>query len=119
MNLRIHSVENKGNLDKECVWIDVTESVADLSYYLICDSTYTENGKISNELRHTYWFPTRSVEKGDWIKLMTKAGKNSKSSNDRRTTTHTLYWGLGRTVWNTDGDCAVLFQLKTWKATKA
>lgn len=118
MKVKIHSIADKGNLEKEVIWIEVLEDVADLSYYMICDTTYTDDDHISNELRHIYWFPKQSVKKGDWIALYTKDGKKSASSNNRGTTTHTFYWNLSRTIWNKDGDCAVLFKLETWKAQK-
>lgn len=115
MKIQIHSIAEKGNLEKEIIWLKVLEDVADLSYYLVCDTTYTDDNHISNELRHVFWFPKQSVEKGDWIALHTKNGKKSSSSNNSGTTTHRFYWNLGRTVWNKDGDCAVLFKVETWK----
>lgn len=117
--LDVISIEGKGDLDNECVWLDVKEDIADLSYYLIFDTTYTDNEHISNELRHTYWFARRSVSRGDYIKLMTKKGVYSTSGNKRNTTTHVLYWGLDRTVWNKDGDCAVFFKCESWKTKRA
>jgi hypothetical protein len=119
MKIKIHSIENKGDLDSEVVWLDVVEDVTDLGYYMVCDTTYTDDNHISNELRHAYWFPTKAVKKGDWIALYTKNGTNGTSSNKRETTTHKFFWKLGRTVWNKDGDCAVLFQLTTWKTKRA
>lgn len=118
MKLKVLSVENKGNLEKETVWLDVLEDAA-IHYYLLCDTTYTDDDHISNELRHTYWFPTKSVKKGDYIALHTKDGKNTEGANNRNSTTHHFYWKLGKTIWNKDGDCAVLFKIDTWKTTKA
>lgn len=119
MDLEVVSIEGKGDLDKECIWLDVKEDIGNLSYYLVTDTTYTDDDKISNELRHVYWFPTMAVKKGDYIKLMTKAGKNGTTGNKRDTTTHLLYWKLGRTVWNQDGDCAVVFKVTTWKTKRS
>lgn len=51
-NLRIHSVENKANLTKECIWLDVLEDISDLSRYLVRDTTHSESDHVSNELRH-------------------------------------------------------------------
>jgi hypothetical protein len=117
MKLKVHSVENKGDLDKEVVWLEVIEP-CDLSYYIIADNTYTAEGKISNELRHVYWFPSRNVAKGDYIALRTTNGSNTTTTNDRKTTTYIYYWNLGHSVWNKDGDCAVLFKLTTWNTTR-
>lgn len=95
------------------------EDVSDLSRYLVCDTTYSDGDHVSNELRHMYWFPKDSVKKGDWIKLMTKAGTNSTALNERGTTTHIFYWNLGRTNWNKDGDYAFVAKLESWKVKRA
>lgn len=119
MKIKIHSIEESGNLEKECVWLDILEDVSDLGHYMVCDTTYADDSHISNELRHTFWFPPKSVRKGDWIALRTKDGKNATAPNVRGGTTHTFYWNLGRTIWNKDGDCAVLFELSTWNSHRA
>ncbi len=116
--LSIHSAEHKGELDKECLWLEVHEDIPSLSYYSVCDTTYTDDDHISNELRHVYWFPKKSVKKGDWLLLYTKVGKSSSSVNNHKTTTHTFYWQLGRTVWNKDGDAAMLFKHETWNTKR-
>ncbi|HYR74360.1 MAG TPA: hypothetical protein VEM96_00835 [Pyrinomonadaceae bacterium] len=114
MNIKIHSVVGKGDLDKELTWLQVLADVSDLSFYMVCDTTYKDNNSISNELRHIYWLPKQSVKQGDWIAVHTKDGKNTTVKNEQGTTTHHFYWNLGRTIWNKDGDCAVLFNLNSW-----
>jgi hypothetical protein len=116
MKIEIHSIADKGNLEKEIIWLKVLDDVEDLEYYMVSDTTYTDTNHISNEHRHIYWFPKKSVKKGDWIALRTKNGKQSSASNKSGTITHTFYWNLGRTIWNKDGDSAILFNIKTWKA---
>lgn len=59
------------------------------------------------------------MKKGDWIRLMTKNGADTSAKNDKGSVTHTFYWKLGKTVWNKDGDAAILFQLSGWKTTRA
>lgn len=117
--LELISIEGQGNLDKECVWLNVKEDIDDLAFYMVTDTTYTNDHHISNELRHVFWFPKMAVKKGDYIRLSTKKGKTGTTTNTRNTTTHLLFWGLGRTVWNQDGDCAVLFGLSGWETMKA
>lgn len=119
MRLKVHSVDGKGDLSNECVWMTVADDIANLAYYILCDTTYTNSDHISNELRHIYWFPKKAAKKGDWVRLITKDGKNSSSSNDQGSTTHTFFWNLGRTVWNKDGDAALLFHVETWATKRA
>src|SRR6266404_6319207 len=117
MKLDIISIEDKGDLSKETIWLDVLED-ADLKYYLVSDTTFTGENQISNELRHVYWFRSKQVKKGDYVALHTKDGTDSATPNKRNATTYHIYWDLGRTIWNKDGDCAVLFEVNTWKAKK-
>lgn len=119
MNIEIHSIVNNGDQTKEYVLLEVKEDCK-LQYYMICDTTYTGDGKISNELRHTYWFPPKSVKKGDFIRLYTEDGKNNSLDNNGGSTTHNFYWNIGRPIWNDEKDRAVLFEINTWtsKSTK-
>lgn len=118
MKLKIFSIEGKGDLEKEVVWIEVIDTCG-IQNYVVSDTTYANENHISNELRHIFWFPTKEVSKGDLIALWTKSGSIRIGRNNRNTNTHHFYWKLGRTVWNKDGDCAVLFELNDWKTTKA
>ena len=114
MELEIHSVADKGDLENERLWVQVTADVLNLMYFAAADTTYPDDAKVSNELRHVYRFPPSwSTKKGDWICLYTKPGTNSKDTNDQNTTTHTFYWNLGRTIWNKGWDQAVLFKFTT------
>ena len=62
---------------------------------MICDTTYTEDHHISNELRHVYWFRKTSVKKGDWIKLLTTNGENTTTSNKSQHDYSHFLLGLG------------------------
>jgi hypothetical protein len=117
MKVEIHSLENRGDQNEERIWLKVNED-CNLTYYIISDTTYTSSNSISNKLRHIYWFAPKEVKAGDWVLLHTKNGTNSESNNKAGTKTHIYYWGLNRPVWNDDGDCGVLFELKTWMTKK-
>ncbi|MGU1385699.1 hypothetical protein ACSEQ0_26210 [Pseudomonas aeruginosa] len=117
-SLKVHSIDGKGDIQNECLWLAVLEDIPDLSFYLVCDTTYTDDDHISNELRHLFWFPAKSVKKGDWVKLATGIGTNSISSNKKGTATHHFYWNLGNSVWNKAGDAATVFSVSGWKTTR-
>lgn len=51
------------------------------------DSTYDEEGNISNKHRHMFVFPDQNVKKGDFVWLYTKKGNYYKRDNDSNTTT--------------------------------
>jgi hypothetical protein len=116
MKVNISSVNNKGNYEQEYVTLKVAEA-CDIGYYLLSDSTYTDEGKLSNKIRHIYWFPDKPVGKGDFVFLYTRGkrpGDKAEWKNKEGTTTHAFYWNLKAAVWNDDGDYAVLFEVNTW-----
>jgi len=117
MNIEIVNIIDRGEANKERLWLKVLSST-NLSYFIVFDTTYTSDNSISNLQRHAYWFNPKEVRGGDYVVLYTKPGKNSEEKNDDGSTTHFLYWGLDKTIWNKQGDCAVLFELKTWQTSK-
>lgn len=118
MKLKILSIHEQGNANKEYVLLEVVED-CNLDYYGLADTTYTSNDKISNKLRHFYWFPATNVKKGEWAVLQTGTGKNDQYTAASGKKVHRFFWGLGSAVWNNDGDAAVLFEMRTWKTTRA
>ena len=120
MKVEIQSIKNQGDFDKEYVTLKVVED-CDLKYYMIADSTYTSENSISNKLRHSYWFAPKKAKKGDFVWLYTRAKKSGDKvswATESKTTTHVYYWGLKTAVWNDEGDCAVLFEIKGWNTKK-
>lgn len=120
MQVRIKSINNQGGYEDEYATLEVLED-CDIGGYLLSDSTYTDDGKVSSKLRHVYWFPDKQVKKGDFVRLYTrpfKAGENRSWSNTAGSTTHSFFWGLRTAVWNDAGDCAVLFDIRDWKSKK-
>jgi hypothetical protein len=118
MNIEIMSAVEKGAMGNECIVLKVKNNTDNMGNYLLSDTTYLEDKTVSNELRHIYWFPNKEVAKGDYIVLYTGKGKNKSSMNNENTHTHVLYWNLNITVWNKDGDRAVLFNIKERTFTK-
>lgn len=118
MKLRILSIHEQGSADKEYIWLEVLED-CNLDYYGLADTTYTSNESISNKLRHFFWFPKKDVKKGQRLVLRTGTGTNDEYVTSDGKTVHRFFWGLKSAVWNNDGDAAVLFEIKTWKTTRA
>ena len=55
----------------------------------------------------------------EWAALQTGTGKNDQYTAASGKKVHRFFWGLGSAVWNNDGDAAVLFEMRTWKTTRA
>ncbi|SDG27335.1 hypothetical protein SAMN05216571_10813 [Onishia taeanensis] len=117
MKLEILSVKGRGDHTQESVRLKVIDD-CDLKHYMVADTTYTGDTTISNRVRHTHWFKPGAVKQGDFVWLYTGPGKNTTRGNDSGSTTHVRYWGLNKAVWNDEGDCALLFQIATWRGKR-
>lgn len=84
-----------------------------LSYYLLLDNSYDEEGRVSNTHRHCYAFPNVNVKRGDYVVLYTGKGVRTSFNNKAQTTTYVFYWGFaGNTsVWNSVVDKAFLVKI--------
>lgn len=117
MKLKFRCILEHGH-ETERVIIDVF-SAGNLSNYIVFDTTYKGDNKISNKLRHSYWFVSQEVKKGDVIILYTKKGTNNSKTNADGSISYFYYWGLDSNVWNDDGDTGVLFEISAWSTIKA
>lgn len=117
MKLKIRTIHGHGKANEEYVIIDVADD-CNAQYYMLADTTYTNDNKISNKVRHTHWFSKAELKKGDVIILYTGAGTNGSKRNSNGSITYHRYWGLRTAVWNDDGDGAILFEINAWNTTK-
>lgn len=110
MKLKIVSVKGQGDAKAEYLMLQALED-CNLSSYAVVDNTYDSTGAPSNKLRHTYFFPSTQVKKGDYISLHTKAGKNAKAETTNGNPLYRFYWGLATSVWNDTGDTVHLLEI--------
>ncbi|MCI4449759.1 hypothetical protein [Klebsiella variicola] len=113
MSLTISHVNEHGELDKEYIVLAAT-GTTNLWYYMISDSTYHGDGTTSNKHRHVFDFdelPAITLHSGDLVLLHTKKGKFSITDLQGDKKAYFVYWGLDETVWNKDGDEAVLIKV--------
>lgn len=61
MKVKIISMHDHDNYENEYVLIEVLKD-CDIGEHMLADSTYKIIGKISNRVRHTYWFPDKDVK---------------------------------------------------------
>lgn len=113
MNVKIKYIKDSGDIKNERLVIQILKD-DDIGYYLVFDTTFTKDGNISNTVRHAYWFPDKNVSAGDIVVLYTKGGRQSEKVNKDGSTSHFFYRNMERTVWNKDGDCAVVLHINNW-----
>ncbi len=109
MQLQILKVRDAGDLENERIILKANQT-CEISWYILFDNTYDDDGNISNLWRHMYIFPKIEVKAGDFIWLYSKTGENSNRGNNSNTTTYLLYWGLDETIWNKENDTAHLIK---------
>lgn len=109
MKLKIENIYNHGTLDKEHVVLSVLED-CNLSAYVLMDTTYDKDGNVSNKHRHVKWLPSVQAKKGDRVSVWTKEGSDKSVTSDG-TRWHRVYWNMNTSIWNNDGDVAVLLQI--------
>lgn len=117
MELEIHSIANKGKLSDEFVWLKANAD-CELCHFMVADTTYVDETTPSNEVRFTHWFLPQKLKKEEWVQLRTGIGKDRSFTDVNGVKVYVRHWQLGRTVWNKDGDCAILFKLADWKTKK-
>ncbi|MEK6408821.1 MAG: hypothetical protein AABN34_18010 [Acidobacteriota bacterium] len=117
MKVEIVQIADRGKPSNERIHLRVLVNT-NMQYYIIFDSTYTSPNAISNKQRHAFWFPPHPVRAGDNVILVTGVGTQRHEPNTQGGTNHFFFWGLDRTIWNNTGDCAVLFEVSTWQASK-
>lgn len=110
MKLKITSVKNQGDANKEYVMLKALED-CNLNNYMILDNTYDAAGEPSNKSRHIYIFPDFSVKAGQYVCVSTRKGKYKLGKTDKGNPLHYFYWGLEHSVWNDDGDVAHLIRI--------
>lgn len=117
MDLKIDKVKGHGDAAHE--WVRLRASAdCDVGHYIIVDNTYYANGKVSNELRNSFWFPDKDIKEGDYVILRTGEGVDGTSEMTDRTPLHEFFWGLNSPVWNDSGDAITLIHADTWTFQK-
>lgn len=105
--LKLVEVRDPGT-SNERVFIRALQDV-DLGDYIVTDTTYRQNGTVSNKARHVYEFARKIVKAGEYVALHSAAGTYKvDKTNDSGIPLHRFYWGLNYRIWNKDGDTAWL-----------
>lgn len=118
--IRISSVQHKGELEREAVWLHAAGE-ENLKGYVLIRSYYRESGALSHDLVHGFWFPETVVKAGDWVLVYTKNGRPHAGANAKGTTTHRFYLNWTHAIWTPEAsaDCVVLIKAGSISHKKA
>lgn len=117
MKLEIRAVQGQVDAPNEYLMLLALDD-CDLSSYAGADNTYDASGSASNKVRHTFFFPSKQVKKGEWVALYTKSGKYNLGKTTSEKPLHCFYWGLTNAVWNDSRDIAHLLEISGVKKLK-
>ena len=117
MDLKLIKIADRGNDNERLIMRAVRK--CNLNEYIVLDTTYDEEGIVSNKHRHVYIMPNIDVNEGDFIWLYTRDGRYHTHNNVSKTITHNIYWGLDIHVWNNDGDKAYLIHYDDWNSIES
>ena len=102
MNLEITKITNKNN--RETIFLTARADI-NLKDYVIYDTTFAADGKLSNKGRHVFPFPELEVKSNQQIFLVI-------TSNIKMKKPLTFYWHRKSSVINNTGDHLVLLKIE-------
>lgn len=111
VDLQIIKVHNASKPGQEYVILQATADT-NLHYYAVIDATFNDDGSLSNEHRHVYFFPRRGLKKGEYVVLTSGTGSNGTvGSFTNGTPYYEYFWQSRACIWNDNGgDTASLIQ---------
>ena len=112
MDIELVSINNPG-LDNEYALIKVNRD-CNLSKFLIYDTTFDDEGRVSNKLPHMLRLPDYNVQvlRTRQIRLYTSRSYPIQEWSDpQHVNTLILSWRLNETIWNKEGDKATLVEI--------
>lgn len=112
MDIELVSINNPG-LDNEYALIRVNRD-CNLKKFLIYDTTFDDEGRVSNKLPHMFRLPDYNVKvlRTSQIRLYTSRSYPIQEWSDpQHVNTLILSWRLNETIWNKEGDKATLVEI--------
>ena len=116
MRVNINRIAAAGDLDQERVVLKVS-SKDDIGNYALLRSAY-EDGSVTTDISHAFWFPDESVASGDLVILYSRVGIDKTKKNSDGTKSHFFYWDSPKPLWKDDSHAPVLLHVYGWTSLK-
>ena len=113
MKLRISSIADRGNHDKERLVVKVLND-AELGFFAIFRSR-TANGQLTTGVSDVYWFGEADVKSGDLVVVYTRAGTDNNRIQKSGSTVHFFYWHQREAFWGDEEFVPVLVLTSDWE----
>lgn len=112
MDLKIKSIANKGDAEKERLVIQVLNDT-DVGDYVLFRTGWKDDA-VTTRVYDTFWFPDKNVKAGDLVVIYSRRGAKSERVLESGSTAHFFYWARTDTLWGTPDRGAVLLHAPTW-----
>jgi hypothetical protein len=114
MKLEISEIKDRGVLEERIIF--AVKEDCDIGRFFVFSTQKSSEGKFSSLVKHPYWFPDKSVKKGDLVVLYSKKGTSSYKLNSDQTSTHFYYRNFE--VGILEGNIVLLVEANTWSIEK-
>lgn len=112
MKLDIVRVTNPGDLGNERLVLRARANL-DVGAFAVFRA-YVRDGRVTNLVRATYWFPDKPVNTDDIVVLYSKAGKQSEKTLTGGSKAHFFYWALSEPAWGSKETAPVIVFVSEW-----
>jgi hypothetical protein len=112
MKIKIQSIADRGNLQKERI-VMVVQELTDIGRFAMLDAGYSDGG-VNTYTRDVFWFPDKRVSAGDYVVLYTKSGKENEKFLKSGKKSHFFYWGRDGSKWDGNDMAPVLLHVDQW-----
>lgn len=109
--LEIHRVQGAGDLDRECIEINVTKS-CDLKGFLLGVMPKLHRWQSPSHIETAVWLPVLDLKKGNELVIWTKQGIDTDIDNTSR---WQLFLGHNEALWG-QGNSPILFAITRYAA---
>lgn len=113
MDLQIEHIADVGG-DNERIVLRVL-SKCDIGKYLLFRVEANEEGVTPNQERLLFVFPSKTVDKGDYVSVFSKIGEDKVYKNRTGSNTYAFYWKMKEHIWTNKKDKIYLVQYDSWE----
>lgn len=117
MNLKLKSIADKGNPQKERLVIRVVNDT-DAGEFIVMRTGFVDD-EVNIGVESAYWFPDKPLKAGDLVVLYSKAGIIKDRPLDSGGNVYFFYWGQSTAVWQSANTAAVLAHAPVWESANA